>query len=141
MINTSILAPAAVLVVWSLIMLVWMAIVRAPVLAKIKLPPEKSRGARGSDLDGVVPGPAQWPAHNYAHLMEQPTLFYATVMILALAGAGQTDVMLAWAYVGLRVVHSIWQAAINTIPVRLLLFLISSIVLMVLAVRALLAVI
>lgn len=141
MINTSVLAPAAFLVVWSLIMLIWLAIVRAPILAKIKLPPEKSRGARGSDLDGVVPAPAQWPAHNYAHLMEQPTLFYATVIILALAGAGQIDVMLAWAYVGLRVVHSIWQAAVNTIPVRLLLFLISSLVLIVLAVRALLAVI
>lgn len=141
MIDTSILAPAAALVIWSLIMLIWLAIVRAPILAKLKLPPEKSRGARGSDLDGVVPGPAQWPAHNYVHLMEQPTLFYATVMILALAGAGPTEVMLAWAYVGLRVVHSIWQAAVNTIPVRLLLFLLSSIVLIIMAVRALLAVI
>lgn len=137
--NTSILAPAAALVVWTMIMLLWMASVRLPALAKLNLPPEKRRGGRGSDLDGVLPGPVQWPAHNYNHLMEQPTLFYATVVILALAGAGQVDVILAWVYVGLRVAHSIWQAAVNTIPVRLSIFLISSIVLIVLAVRALLA--
>lgn len=133
-----ILAPAAVLVVWSLVMLVWMAATRLPALRKLNLPPEKSRGGRGSDLDGVLPPEIQWKAHNYNHLMEQPTVFYATVLILALAGFSQTDVRLAWAYVGLRVAHSLWQALVNTIPVRLALFTASSLVLLVLAIRAML---
>ncbi len=137
--NTEMLAPAAALVVWSMIMLLWMASVRLPALAKLDLPPEKRRGGRGSDLDGVLPGPVQWPAHNYNHLMEQPTLFYATAIILALAGAGQLDVWLGWAYVVLRVVHSVWQAVVNTIPVRLTIFMLASIVLLVMAVRALIA--
>ncbi|GAA0280669.1 MAPEG family protein [Alteraurantiacibacter aestuarii] len=134
--QTQILAPAAVLVAWTLIMLIWMGVTRLPALARLQLPPERSRGGRGSDLDGVLPAETQWKAHNYNHLMEQPTIFYALVMILAIAGAAQLDVWLAWAYVALRVAHSLWQALVNTIPVRLTLFGVSSLVLMTMAVRA-----
>ncbi len=139
MVNLELLAPAAALAVWSMIMLVWMASTRLPALAKMGLDPEKSRGGRGSDLDGVLPDAIQWKSHNYNHLMEQPTAFYPVVIILALVGGTQLDIYLAWAYVGIRVVHSLWQALVNTIPVRLTLFTISSIVLTVLAVRALMA--
>lgn len=139
--NTQLLAPAAALALWSMVMLVWMATTRLPALAKLKLPPERSRGGRGSDLDGVLPAEIQWKAHNYNHLMEQPTVFYVVVVILALAGGTQLDLYLAWAYFAIRVVHSLWQALVNTIPVRLALFAISSIILAVMAVRALLAVI
>jgi hypothetical protein len=131
------LLPAAVLVAWSLVVLIWMAALRLPALSKLKLPPERARGGRGSDLDGVLPPQIQWKAHNYNHLMEQPTIFYALVMILALGGYTATDVWLAWAYVALRVVHSLWQAIVNTIPVRLTLFTIGSLVLLALAIRAL----
>jgi hypothetical protein len=140
MMQTQMLAPAAALVVWSLIMLGWTMATRMPALAKAvidlaKAPP----GGRGSALEGVLPGPIMWKSHNYSHLMEQPTIFYPAVVILALAGASMVDVWLAWAYVGLRVIHSLWQATVNRIPVRALLFFISSGVLTVLAVRALLA--
>lgn len=137
--NTEILAPAAVLAVWSMIMLIWMAALRLPALAKLKMDKESSRGGRGSDLDGVLPGPVQWKAHNYNHLMEQPTVFYAVVVILALTGGSQLDLYLAWAYVGIRVVHSLWQAVVNTIPIRLTLFVISSLILTAMSVHALLA--
>ena len=80
-----------------------------------------------------------WKAHNFTHLMEQPTIFYPVVIILALAGPTIGDARLAWAYVALRVVHSIWQATINTIPVRASLFFISTFVLIALAVRAVIA--
>ena len=137
--NTEMLAPAAALAVWSMIMLVWMAALRLPALAKLKMPTEKSRGGRGSDLDGVLPGPIQWKAHNYNHLMEQPTVFYVVVVILTLTGGSQFDLILAWSYVGVRVVHSFWQSLVNTIPIRLTLFTISSLILTAMAVRALLA--
>ena len=134
--QTAILAPAAILITWTLLMLIWMASTRLPALAKAKLPADKTRGRRGGDLDGVLPDTIQWKSHNYNHLMEQPTIFYALVAILAIAGASQSDVDLAWAYVGLRIAHSVWQSVINTIPVRFSLFFISSHVLMVMAVRA-----
>ena len=41
-------------------------------------------GSRGVNLEGVIPDRVNWKSHNYSHLMEQPTLFYATVLILAL---------------------------------------------------------
>ena len=136
--NIEMLAPAAALALWSMIMLIWMAATRLPALAKLKMPADKSRGGRGSDLDGVLPDQIQWKAHNYNHLMEQPTVFYVIVVILAMAGGSQLDLILAWTYVGIRVVHSIWQSLVNTVPVRLMLFAISSLILTAMSIHALL---
>jgi hypothetical protein len=137
--ENTILAPAAVLVLWSLIMLAWMALTRFPAIAKTGMdfktaPP----GGRGQDLDAILPAKVNWKAHNYAHLMEQPTIFYATVFVLALSGAGGgLNTELAWAYTGIRIVHSIWQATVNKVmPVRFGLFLLSTACLLVLAVNA-----
>jgi hypothetical protein len=138
--STAILAPAAVLVVWSIIMLFWMAGTRLPALAKIGVDMSKAVGGRGADIDPNVPPSVAWKSHNYAHLMEQPTLFYATVMILAIAGAATPLlVYFAWGYTVIRIVHSIWQSTVNKVNIRFLLFLVSTICLTVLAINALLA--
>ena len=135
--QAQILAPGAALVLWSLIMLMWTAGTRLPAMSKLgtdlkTAPP----GGRGQNLEGVLPDQVQWKSHNYAHLMEQPTIFYPTLVILALMGASALDVTLAWAYVALRVVHSVWQATVNRIPVRFTLFLLSTACLLVLALHA-----
>jgi hypothetical protein len=133
------LAPAAVLVLWSLIMLGWLAGVRLPAVKKAGIDMGARPGGRGQDLEGKIEPRINWPSHNYTHLMEQPTVFYAAVMILAIMGPGAVDVLAAWAYVGLRIVHSIWQATINKVPVRFALFITATIALGVLAVRAVMA--
>lgn len=135
------LAPAAVLVVWTLIVLLWIIPARFGAIAKLadKSVLAAKQGVRGSDLEGVIPDSANWPAHNHSHLHEQPTLFYATVLIIAMMGPAALDVTLAWIYVGLRIVHSLWQNLINKVPVRFALFLASTIALIVLAVRAVMA--
>ena len=134
------LAPAAVLVLWSLIMLLWTGATRFPAIAKVGMDLKQSPpGGRGQDLDGILPPQVNWKSHNYTHLMEQPTIFYPTVVILALMGGGAIDVLVAWAYVGIRIIHSIWQATVNRIPVRFTLFFISTLCLMILAVRAVMA--
>ena len=140
--NSPILAPAAVLVLWSLVMLGWLAILRLPAMRAAGLDMRTLVGGRGGDLQGVVPDRINWPAHNYNHLMEQPTIFYATVMILALSGAGDgLNVTLAWLYVVLRIAHSLVQALWNLVIVRFSIFGASTAVLLVLAVRAALGVI
>lgn len=137
--ENTILAPAAVLVLWSLVMLAWVALTRFPAIAKSGLdlksmPP----GGRGQDLDAVLPPSVNWKSHNYTNLMEQPTIFYATVFVLALSGAGGgMNTTLAWAYTGIRIVHSIWQATVNKVmPVRFGLFSLSTACLLVLAINA-----
>lgn len=135
--QAQILAPAAVLVVWSLIMLTWLAATRLPAMSKMMGGLKNAQpGGRGQNLEGVLDDRINWKSHNYAHLMEQPTIFYATVAILAIMGAGAIDVLLAWAYVAIRIVHSIWQATVNVVSVRFGLFALSTLCLLVLAVHA-----
>lgn len=136
--STAILAPAAILVFWSLIMLFWMAGTRLPAIKATGSDLSQSPpGGRGQDLEGVIPDKVNWKAHNYAHLMEQPTIFYATVIILAMAEAGHgLNLYLAWIYVALRIVHSLWQVTVNLVKVRFLLFVASTICLLIMAINA-----
>jgi hypothetical protein len=84
-------------------------------------------GTRGTDIEREHPGRANWPAHNYQHLMEQPTIFYAIVLALVLMGFDQRiNVYLAWAYVGLRILHSLVQATVNIVRVRFIIFLLAT---------------
>ena len=132
------LAPAAVLVAWSLVMLFWMAFTRFPALAKVGIAIGNApAGVRGQDSEAALPPQVNWKSHNYTHLMEQPTVFYAAVVIIAIMGPSAGDALAAWIYVGLRIVHSIWQATVNKVPVRFMLFLAGSLVLVFLAYRAL----
>ena len=118
------LAPAAALIAWSLVMLFLIPLTRFPALAKLGIKVSNApRGARGSDTEAQMPNTAKWISHNYTHLMEQPTIFYPAVIIIALSGAAGGDVTAAWIYVGLRVIHSLWQAFVNVVLVRFILFL------------------
>ena len=131
------LAPAAALIAWSLVMLMLLPTTRLPALAKLGINVGNApRGARGQDSEAQLPPRVQWISHNYTHLMEQPTIFYPAVIIIALSGAAASDVTAAWIYVGLRVIHSLWQAFVNVVSVRFLLFLSMTVVLVYLAYRA-----
>lgn len=135
------LAPAAVLVAWSIVVLFWMAFTRLPALGKAGGLGEAKPGGRGQDLEGVLPDRINWKAHNYAHLMEQPTLFYAVCTVIALSGTGSgPNAAIAWAYVGLRIAHSLVQATVNRVLPRFMLFLASTLALVALTLHAALAV-
>ncbi|MCR5873577.1 MAPEG family protein [Phenylobacterium sp. J426] len=130
-----ILKPVVALVLWSLVMWLWLYATRIPAMQKLKIPldPNKPPG----ELAAQLPPNVRWKADNYNHLMEQPTIFYATALALTLAQAGDgLNATLAWAYVGLRVVHSLIQATVNVIMLRWAVFTAASVVLVVLAVRA-----
>ncbi|NNC72155.1 MAG: MAPEG family protein [Sphingomonadaceae bacterium] len=139
--NSAILAPAAVLVVWTLIILAWMALTRFPALGKAGADVTSAVGTRGQDLETMLPDKVNWKSHNYTHLVEQPTIFYAAVFIIALTGTGdaQINVWLAWAYVGLRIAHSLVQVLWNRVAVRFTLFLLATFCLLGLAIHALAA--
>ena len=122
-----ILAPVVALVAWSLIVMLWMVVTRMPAMKKAGISLNGLVGGRGANLDGVVPDEVQWKSHNYNHLMEQPTLFYAIALTIALMGMGSgINYWLAWGYVGLRVIHSIVQATVNIVMYRFALFFLAS---------------
>lgn len=133
--SKAILLPVVALVAWTFVVWAWMYATRIPAIrrARMKLDPHAPRGEQMASLPAVV----RWKADNYNHLMEQPTLFYAIALTLSLLGRGDgLDLTLAWVYVGLRVVHSLWQATTNVIEVRFTLFFVSSLVLAAMTVRA-----
>ena len=139
--HAEILKPVVALVAWSLVMRVWLVVKRMPALTAAGIDIGKARGGRPGALDGIVPEQVQWPAHNYIHLMEQPTLFYAIALVLAVSGWGNgLNAWLAWAYVALRVAHSVVQATVNRIMIRFWLFAVSSLVLIALTLHAAMAV-
>ena len=132
--TSEILLPMLVLVIWTLVMLAWMAMARLPAMAAAKMDPQE--GARTVELGAKLPPHIQWKADNYNHLLEQPTLFYVVCLIMALAGTGEgLNLILAWVYVATRIVHSVVQATINKVPLRFGIFLIGTAALLIMAVN------
>ena len=133
--TTDILAPVVALLLLTSIVWAWMYITRLPAVrqAGMKLDPERPKGQQMSEL----PPRVRWKADNYNHLLEQPTMFYAVALTLALLGAGEgLNLTLAWCYVGLRVIHTLQQTLWNKIEVRFVLFSLSTLVLITLIIRA-----
>lgn len=135
--SVEILKPVVVLAGWTLVMLGWTLVTRLPAMSAKGIRLSRLVGGQGRDADGVLPDRAQWKAHNYNHLLEQPTLFYAVALVLAFIGlGGGLNAAIAWGYVMLRIVHSIVQATFNRVAVRLALFLAATACLIVLTLHA-----
>ena len=123
---TQILAPVVALVAWTLVMWTWMYITRVPAILKsdMKMDPTLPKGEQMN----MLPARVRWKADNYNHLLEQPTIFYAVAISLAVLGEGSgLNLTLAWAYVGLRVIHSLFQAMVNKIEIRFGIFIVTNI--------------
>ena len=136
--NTTILAPAAVLVAWSMVMMLWVVVTRLRAFGEAGVDLANAEpGGRYADLEATMPAKVNWKAHNFTHLMEQPTIFYAVVCIIAIAGGSGAVVAWAWAYTVIRIIHSLWQSLVNTIPIRFALFVGSNVCLLVLSYHAL----
>jgi len=124
------LAPVVVLVAWSLVMWLWLYATRIPAMrrAKTRLDPR----VPPAELTANLPPEVRWKADNYNHLMEQPTIFYAVALALAVADMSAGDagsglnIIFAWFYVILRIIHSLIQATVNIILLRFALFMLAT---------------
>ena len=129
------LAPVLALALWTHLIWAWMYATRLPAMRKAKMRPD-SLAPRGEQMSQLPPE-VRWKADNYNHLMEQPTVFYAVAISLAVLGdASWITLSLGWAYVALRVLHSLVQTLVNKIELRFALFALSSLVLIAMTVRA-----
>lgn len=127
----SILPPVLALVCWTLVMWFWLYATRIPAMKAIGLHRFKEK----KDLD-ILPLRVRQVADNYNHLHEQPVLFYALAFYCHLAGTADSfNITLAWIYVAIRVIHSVFQSLVNIIPIRFTIFALGSFALMGIAVR------
>ena len=134
-----ILAPVVALVAWTLLMMLWMMVARFGYFRKVGVTLGTiPRGSRGPNLDAnPAAAETQWKSHNYNHLMEQPTIFYAVSLSLAMMNfGGGINYWLAWGYVGLRIVHSLVQATVNVVLYRFTVFALATFCLLGLTVHA-----
>lgn len=130
-----------VLILWTMIIWLWMYVTRIPAMKKAKIDVAKMTGGTGPSLDEVLPPNVQWKAHNYNHLLAEPTLFYVLCIMLAMMGQGDGfNAIIAWVYVALRVLHSLVQVSVNRIIVRFILFMLSSLCIIALAIHVAMAV-
>jgi hypothetical protein len=137
----AILHPVVALAAWTMLMWAWMYATRLPAMRRAGLDPNALASDPDMTLDRLLPPQVQWKAHNYNHLHEAPTVFYAVAIVLAIVGQGDGyNAYLGWLYVVLRVIHSLVQATINRVVLRFAIFAVSSLVLIVLIARAALAV-
>lgn len=137
MIAYAILRPVVALAAWTMVIWVWMYATRIPAMSAAKVDADQLVRTPGATLDAVLPRQVQWKAHNYNHLHEAPTVFYAICLVLAVTGyGGNRGAIVAWAYVGLRVLHSLVQVTINKVLLRFAIFALSTLCLMVLIGRA-----
>ena len=137
MIGMGILQPVVALAAWTFVMWLWMYATRIPAMNAAKVDPDSLARDPNATLDRLLPPQVQWKAHNYNHLHEAPTVFYAVAIVLAIVGEGDgLSALLGWVYVGLRVIHSLVQATVNKVLVRFAIFALSSLVLAALVVRA-----
>lgn len=133
--HNPLLGPVVALGAWTIVMLVWLAAVRLPAMRSAGREPPP--GSRGVDFEKAMPGKINWPAHNYAHLHEQPTVFYAIVLALvAMDDRMALNLYLAWGYVALRVIHSLVQSTSNVVRVRFTLFMLATVCLVGLTLHA-----
>jgi hypothetical protein len=132
----AILQPVFVMALLTTGMLIWMYATRIPAMSRAGIDPGNVTRER---LQALPPGVVR-VADNYNHLFEQPTLFYAVAISIAVLG--HTDalhVSCAWAFAILRIAHSLVQATVNIIPVRFAIFALSWVALAIMIVRESLA--
>lgn len=130
---SAILQPVIALGLWTGVMMIWMYATRIPAIGEATIPEEEMGHPVGMSR---LPSEVRRIADNYNHLFEQPTLFYATCLVIALAGhVDAVAVNCAWAFVVIRVAHSLIQATVNIVMLRFGVFMVSWVVLLIMLIR------
>jgi len=133
--HSPLFAPVVALVLWSFVMCAWLYATRIPAIRQNNIAYDPRRPAE--EFHAQLPAKVRWKADNYNNLMEQPTLFYAVALTLALLGADAgLNTGLAWLYVALRVTHSLVQAIVNIVLIRFAIFMTATFVLLLMSIRA-----
>ena len=131
----AILKPVLAMALLTSAVTIWMFLTRIPAMTRLKIHPQQAQDT--DKLRDLLPHEANRVSNNYNHLFEQPTVFYAVCIVIAMLG--HVDIFFvyaAWAYVGVRVCHTLVQGLVDIVMLRFNLFIVSWLILMVMIVRA-----
>jgi len=131
--NPAILYPLFALAAWTLIVLVLIPIARVRSVRQREIGPDDFKYGESAK----VPGHVSVSNRNYMNLLELPMLFYIVgILLYVTGGASYVAMFFAWAYVALRIVHSLIHLTYNQVLHRLAAFTLSNVALVVLWVLA-----
>ena len=123
----NILWPTITLV--ALIFVVWMIMYYQRFAHMRRNPPSAQDFSDGASAMRYF-APVEMPANNLRNLFEMPVLYFALVPLLLITHhANHIQVILAWAYVILRVIHSFIHIGPKRVPPRFLIYVASCAVL------------
>ena len=128
----ALLMPVFVLILWTFTIFLIMSYGRTRFMR------DPQDAAHTKDLKGTLPAWVERTGDNYNHLFEQPIAFYVVTLAIALINSIDPLMMqLAWAFVILRIIHSLVQLTFNLVLVRFMIFLIGWLIIAYMAVSQL----
>mgnify|MGYP001353622160 FL=1 len=128
----ALLTPVFVLILWTFTIFLIVS------YGRTRFMKDPQDAAHTKDLKGTLPAWVERAADNYNHLFEQPVAFYAVTLAIALINSIDPLMMqLAWAFVTLRIIHSLVQLTFNLVLVRFMIFLIGWLIIAYMAVSQL----
>ena len=109
----ALLTPVFVLILWTFTISLIMA------YGRVRFTKNPQDAAHTKDLRGSLPDWVERTSDNYNHLFEQPVAFYAiTISIALISNFDPFMIQLAWAFVILRIIHSLVQLTFNLVLLR-----------------------
>jgi hypothetical protein len=133
MLNPAILYPMFALAAWTLVILLLIPLARARSARRREIVIDDFKYGESP----AVPPAVSIPNRNYMNLLELPMLFYVVCIVLYLtAGSSTTTIALAWAFVALRIGHSLIRLTYNRVVHRLAAFTAANVALVMLWVTA-----
>ena len=113
----TLLTPVFVLILWTFIIFLIMS------YGRTRFMKDPQDAAHTKDLKGTLPAWVERTGDNYNHLFEQPVAFYVVTLSIALINNIEPlMVQLAWAFVIVRILHSLVQLTINIVLLRFAIF-------------------
>jgi len=135
MVPTAIFGPVLVTMLLTLVVWIYMYVVRIRFLQSSGIDPQSLR-ASGA-LDRAAPPEVSSPSDNLKNLFEIPVVFYALVTYLYVtAQVDAVYVAAAWVFAAFRVLHSAVHCTVNVVMVRFWLYAISTLAVWLMVVRA-----
>ena len=115
--QVALLTPVFVLILWTFTISLIMA------YGRVRFTKNPQDAEHTKDLKGLLPAWVERTSDNYNHLFEQPVAFYAiTISIALINNFDPLMIQLAWAFVILRIIHSLVQLTFNLVLLRFCLF-------------------